>query len=207
MELTVFLCLMHFPLRSLSQQLCKLDLEGLLIYPSYSDVMKSIDGTLLVHSGFWAGTKISFSLDLPIDDRPASIRVTTRNIFHPLISPTDGSIAILHSTQRPQNASTLCPLVFSLHRMFYAPLAEVIGSCKHVLNEEAALLFKEDKEGFSRQLKQNLNFVTDLDSASPYRVKAVDSWTPELQTLLDKLLPSSSDAEQNNDAVSIEGTV
>ena len=91
--------------------------------------------------------------------------------------------------------------------MFYAPLAEVIGSAMHVLNEEAAELFQEDKAGFSRQIKQHSNSIADLDSASPYRVKTVDSWTPELQTLLDKLLPSSKPSQSINDVVSVESAV
>jgi len=88
--------------------------------------------------------------------------------------------------------------------MFYSPLAEVIGSTDKVLNEEAASLFQEDKEGFSRRIKQDLSFIADLDCASPYRVQTVDTWTPELQALLDKLKSLRSPFEVCPDDVSVE---
>jgi ubiquitin-protein ligase len=154
--------------------------------------MKSIDGTLLVHSGFWRGTKIHFSLTLPQDDIEASLLVTTRNIFHPSISPFDGSISTLLSSQNHQTASQLSSLLSSLHRIFYAPLAQVISSSETILNHEAATMFQDDKEGFARQVKQNLDFMNDLDSTSPYCIENVESWTPELQTLMDRLLDTQN---------------
>ena len=171
-----------------SQLLSQCGLEGLIVYPAHDDPLNRIDGTLWVHSGFWCGSSIHFSLSLSSSASDPSLRVTTRNLFHPLISPTDGSISQLHTVQKTQNGSTLLPLVLTLHKLFYSPLAQLVGASECVKDEAAAKLYQDDKEAYARQIKQNSEFLENLDVHSPYRVEKVESWTPELEALKSKIL-------------------
>lgn len=174
------------PLSS-SQLLTSAGLDGMLFQPSASDPDESIDGTLMVHSGYWKGAKIQFALTLPYSIFGLSLRVITSNTFHPLVSPEDGSIASLHTTKSPSTTSNLVPLAHALHRIFTAPLAQVVGSADQVLNQEAATLFQDDKEAFAKRIKATLKLVDSEAPHSPFSVVAVDSWTPEHEDTLTKL--------------------
>lgn len=175
-----------------SQHLSSAKFDGILVHPSFSDVNDNIDGTLIVHSGYWTGAKIHFTLTLPYSSSGASLRVNTQNIFHPLVSPQNGSISQLHSQQTVETNSKLVPLVYTLHRIFNAPLAQSIGSAHEVLNQEAAQLFQDDKEAFAKRIKEILKSIDQTVTPSPYSVSMPETWTSEHEELLYKLKASTT---------------
>lgn len=181
------LCSPRFSHTFSSQQLTSAGIDGILFQPSVSDPEECIDGTLLVHSGYWKGAKIQFTLTLPHSLFGISIRVITSNTFHPLVSPEDGSITSLHTTKTPSTSSSLVPLAHTLHRIFTAPLAQVVGSADSILNQEAATLFQDDKEAFAKQIKASLKLIENEAIYSPFSVITADSWTPEHENTLTKL--------------------
>jgi ubiquitin-protein ligase len=183
------------------QYLSNAGLEGIVVYPSHENPFSSIDGTLLVHSGFWTGSKVHFSVSLPTDGSAPSLKVSTRNLYHPLVSPNDGSIATLHSVQAAPQGSVLYPLVFTLHKLFTTPLAQLIGSCESIKDENAAQMFKEDKEGFARQIKENSQFLENIDSSSPYRIQNAGEWSIDMQNLLEEILGPEDGIESSLKAV------
>jgi ubiquitin-protein ligase len=161
----------------------------MLFFPSSTNILHEIDGSLLVHSGFWKGAKLSFSFVLSSGDPSSNtpyVRLNNPALFHPLVCSTEGTIATFKTAST--NPSQLAPLAQALHRLFYSPLAQVIGACDKVLNEEAAILFQEDKEAFAGRVKKNLENLALPASPSPYLIQTPQEWTPHLQDTLERIL-------------------
>lgn len=174
-----------------SQQISSANLEGVVISPSMSSTTTALDGTLFVHKGYWKGAAIRFVLTLTPDQEgahTAAIRVLSKDLYHPLISDTDGSVAQLHSSL--VSVSQLLPLVSNLHRLFYSPLLQVIGSSDQILNKEAGEMLQNDARGFALKIKEKIEFLVLPAPISTFAVHAVENWTSEQQALLERLLAS-----------------